>query len=58
MSTKTCAAGRHVQLLDVSSMTAGQATFSMEFLTYRPIPRSVQEEILESLRKEKARESK
>lgn len=43
---------------DVRSMTAGQATFSMEFLTYRPVPGSVQEEILANIRKEKAKEGK
>ena len=42
---------------DVRSMTQGQATFSMEFLTYRQVPGSVQEEILTNLRKAKAGES-
>ncbi len=35
---------------DVRSMTQGQATFSMEFLTYRQIPSAIQEEILTNLR--------
>ena len=43
---------------DVRSMTAGQATFSMEFLTYRPVPATVQEEVVANFRKEKANESK
>ena len=43
---------------DIRSMTQGQATFSMEFLTYRPVPGNVQEEILAALRKEKANEAK
>jgi elongation factor G len=38
---------------DVRSMTQGQATFSMEFLTYRPVPGAIQEEILAALKKEK-----
>jgi elongation factor G len=42
---------------DVRSMSQGQATFTMEFLTYRPIPSHVQEEILAALRKEKAKEA-
>jgi len=43
---------------DVRSMSQGQATFTMEFLTYRPVPSHVQEEILTALRKEKAKEAK
>jgi elongation factor G len=42
---------------DVRSMSQGQATFSMEFLTYRPVPGNVQEEILTTLRKSKASQS-
>jgi elongation factor G len=37
---------------DLRSMTKGQATFSMEFACYRPIPRAVQEEILLNLSKD------
>ncbi|HRX85042.1 MAG TPA: elongation factor G [Phycisphaerae bacterium] len=43
---------------DIRSMSQGQATFTMEFLTYRPVPGNVQEEILTALRKEKAKEAK
>ncbi len=43
---------------EVRSMTQGQATFSMEFLCYRPVPSNVQEEIVTTLRKEKAKEAK
>ena len=43
---------------DLRSMSQGQATFSMEFLTYRPVPSNVQEDILTQIRKEKANESK
>ncbi len=43
---------------DLRSMSQGQATFSMEFLTYRPVPTNVQEDILANIRKEKANESK
>ncbi len=39
---------------DVRSMTQGQASFSMEFLTYRQVPGGVQEEILSNLRKAEA----
>ena len=38
---------------DLRSMTKGQATFSMEFACYQPTPRSVQEELLLRLRKDK-----
>jgi elongation factor G len=43
---------------DLRSMSQGQATFSMEFLNYRPVPSSVQEEILTALRRENAGESR
>jgi len=43
---------------DLRSMTQGQATFSMEFLTYRQVPGNVQEDILTNIRKEKAKETK
>jgi elongation factor G len=43
---------------DLRSMSQGQATFSMEFLTYRPVPSNIQEEILINIRKEKAKEAK
>ncbi len=39
---------------DLRSQTQGQATFSMEFHSYRRMPGSVQEEIIEAVRKEKA----
>jgi elongation factor G len=38
---------------ELRSATQGQATFSMEFLTYQQVPANVQEEILLTLRKEK-----
>jgi elongation factor G len=34
-------------------MTQGQGTFSMELKGYRPVPRNVQEEIIEERRKAK-----
>lgn len=37
---------------DLRSQTQGQATFSMEFLCYRRAPVAVQEEILETVRKD------
>jgi elongation factor G len=40
---------------EVRSMTQGQATFTMEFLTYRQVPGAIQEEILAALKKEKAK---
>ncbi len=43
---------------DLRSMSQGQATFSMEFLTYRPVPANIQEDILTNIRKEKANEAK
>ncbi|GJM24976.1 MAG: elongation factor G [Phycisphaerae bacterium] len=43
---------------DLRSMSQGQATFSMEFLTYRPVPNNVQEDILTAIRKENANEAK
>lgn len=38
---------------DLRSLTKGQATFSMEFVCYRPTPAAVQEEILLRIRKDK-----
>jgi elongation factor G len=38
---------------DLRSMSQGQATFSMEFASFRRAPTSVQEEIIERIRKEK-----
>ncbi|MDA8562904.1 elongation factor G [Mariniblastus sp.] len=38
---------------DLRSMTQGQGTFSMELKGYRPVPRNVQEEIIEERRKAK-----
>ena len=38
---------------DLRSLTKGQATFSMEFVCYRPTPAAVQEEILIRIRKDK-----
>jgi len=38
---------------DLRSMTQGQGTFSMELKGYRPVPRNVQEEIIEDRRKAK-----
>jgi elongation factor G len=43
---------------ELRSMTQGQATFSMEFLAYRRVPAAVQEEVIETLRKQKAEQSK
>jgi len=39
---------------DLRSMSQGQATFSMEFACFRQCPRTIQEEIVEARRKEKA----
>lgn len=39
---------------DLRSATQGKATFSMEFLCYRQVPASIQEEVLLKLRTEKA----
>lgn len=38
---------------DLRSMSQGQATFSMELAGYRPVPRNIQEEIVEERRKNK-----
>ena len=38
---------------DLRSMSQGQATFSMELRGYRPVPRNLQEEIVEDRRKAK-----
>ncbi len=38
---------------DVRSLTQGQATFSMEFHAYRRVPASLQQEIIEAVRKER-----
>ena len=38
---------------DLRSMSQGQASFSMEFASYRRAPSTVQEEIVERIRKEK-----
>ncbi len=43
---------------ELRSMSQGQATFSMEFLTYRQVPANVQEDILANIRKENANETK
>jgi elongation factor G len=37
---------------DLRSMTQGKATFSMEFATYRPVPSSIQEELVKKYREE------
>ena len=42
---------------DLRSMSQGQATFSMEFAAFRRAPTSVQEEIIERIRKEKDQQS-
>ena len=39
---------------DLRSQTKGQATFTMEFSSYRRTPTSVQEEIIARIRKERA----
>jgi elongation factor G len=36
---------------DLRSATQGQGTFTMEFAKYRKVPASIQEEILENVRK-------
>lgn len=38
---------------DLRSMSQGQATFSMELAGYRPVPRNIQEEIIEDRKKSK-----
>jgi elongation factor G len=38
---------------DLRSMSQGQATFSMELAGYRPVPRNIQEEIVEERKKSK-----
>jgi elongation factor G len=38
---------------DLRSMSQGQATFSMELKGYRPVPRNIQEEIVEERKKSK-----
>ncbi len=37
---------------DLRSMTQGKATFSMEFALYRPVPNSIQEELIKKHREE------
>ncbi|MCP4592119.1 MAG: elongation factor G, partial [bacterium] len=39
---------------DLRSMTQGKATFSMEFLCYRRVPATIQDEIVERVRRERA----
>ncbi|MFH0980038.1 MAG: elongation factor G [Planctomycetota bacterium] len=43
---------------DLRSLSQGKATFSMEFLCYRRVPASVQEELIENARREKAKARK
>ncbi|MBL8849257.1 MAG: elongation factor G [Planctomycetaceae bacterium] len=38
---------------ELRSMTQGKASFSMEFLKYKQVPRNIQEEVVERRRKEK-----
>ncbi len=38
---------------DVRSQTQGKATFSMEFLCYRQVPRNLQDDIIERIRKQR-----
>ncbi|MEL7496631.1 MAG: elongation factor G [Planctomycetota bacterium] len=43
---------------DLRSMSQGQATFTMELRGYRPVPRNVQEDIIEERRKAKEERNK
>ena len=43
---------------DVRSLTQGKATFTMEFLTYRPTPAALQEEIIAQARKARNADNK
>jgi elongation factor G len=43
---------------DLRSMTQGKATFSMEFSRYRPVPNSIQEELVSKFRAEQAKGNK
>ncbi len=43
---------------DLRSMSQGQASFTMEFASFRPAPRNIQEEVIEARRKEQAEKSK
>jgi len=43
---------------DLRSMSQGQATFTMELRGYRPVPRNVQEDIIEERRKAKEAKQK
>ena len=52
------AARQHVRLLDRSPLDdPGAGTFSMEFHGYQPVPRSVQEEVIEKVNKQQKRGS-
>ncbi len=43
---------------DLRSKTQGKATFSMEFAAYRPVPNSIQEQLVKKFREEQAKGSK
>lgn len=43
---------------DLRSMTQGKASFSMEFSKYRPVPNSIQEQLIAKFREEQAKGNK
>jgi elongation factor G len=43
---------------DLRSKTQGKATFSMEFACYRPVPSSIQEQLVKKFREEQAKGGK
>jgi len=40
---------------DLRSKTQGKATFTMEFSAYKPVPASIQEQIVKKFREEQAK---